>query len=338
MPTNSVGSDPNTAADTQAKPSSGMRGSRLSLARGVMRNLPKFAYLLPPIRAKSVQQLRERLGIPTRTHETQQPFNLSTRLGIRVRKLGLEQAVQNVSKNGFGHIPDLAPMDFTDQLRETVRRIASAQPDGRANMLLDKDPIFEEVVLNPKILALAEVMCGKGALLSRLVGCVIKQNPPVADLHVTQNRIPAPFPEHNQMVTFCWACDEQTKEAGAIKVVPGSQHHRRPPSPDEITAQKDAEAVKCAAGSVTFFDGSLWHSRWPRTLEGEQVLLYITYCRLALRPQESYDYLDSDWSTGKPFALRVLLGKEDGLDTAEGAIGSIDNLSKFLRMSNWSKT
>lgn len=338
MPTNSVGSDPNTAAGMQAKASSPAPGSRFGLARAVMRNVPKFAYLLPPIRTKSVQRLRERLGIPTRTHETQRPFSLSTRLAVRVRKLGLEQAVRDVSKNGFGHIHELAPVDFTDQLRETVRRIASAQPDGRANMLLDKDPIFEEVVLNPKILALAEVMCGRGALLSQLVGCVIKQNPPVADLHVTQNRLPAPFPEHNQMVTFCWACDEQTKEAGAIKVVPGSQHHRRPPSSDEVTAQQDVEAVTCAAGSVTFFDGSLWHSRWPRTLEGEQVLLYITFCRLALRPQESYDYLDADWSKEKPFALRVLLGREDGLDTAQGVIGSIDNLSKFLRTSNWSKT
>ena len=229
MPTNSVGSDPNTAAGMQAKASSPAPGSRFGLARAVMRYVPKFAYLLPPIRTKSLQRLRERLGIPTRTHETQRPFSLSTRLAVRVRKLGLEQAVRDVSKNGFGHIHELAPVDFTDQLRETVRRIASAQPDGRANMLLDKDPIFEEVVLNPKILALAEVMCGRGALLSQLVGCVIKKNPPVADLHVTQNRLPAPFPEHNQMVTFCWACDEQTKEAGAIKVVPGSQHHRRPP-------------------------------------------------------------------------------------------------------------
>ena len=339
MQSNSASS--RTSDSTTSKPakgSSGIQGSRLSLVRGVIRNLPKLTNLLPPFRAKSVQQLRERLGIPTRTHETRQPFDLSPRLAIRVRKFGLEQAVQNVRENGFGHIHDLAPMDFTDQLRATVKRIASAQSGGRANRLLDKDPIFEKVVLNPKILAIAEVMCGKGALLSQVVGCVINQNTPVTDLHVTQNLLPAPFAQHNQMVTFCWACDEQTKVTGATKVVAGSQEHRRPPTADEIAEQRGAEAIECATGSVTFCDGSVWHGRSPRTIEGEQVLLYVTFCRLALRPLESYDHLDADWLAGKPFTLRVLLGKEDGLDTAEGAIGSIDNLSKFLRMSNWSKT
>lgn len=339
MQSNSVSSkSPNSATVKPAKPSSGIQGSRLRLAWAVIRNLPILTNLLPPFRAKAVQQLRERLGIPTRTHETRQPFDLSDGLATRIRKFGLEEAVQNVRENGFGHIDNLAPIEFTVQLRDTVRRIASAQSGGQVNRLLDKDPIFEAVVLNPKILAIAEVMCGKGALLSELVGCVIKQNTPVTDLHVTQNQLPAPFAQHNQMVTFCWACDEQTKVSGATKVVAGSQEHRRPPTAEEITAQQGAEVVECAMGSVTFCAGSVWQSRWPRIIEGEQVVLYATFCRLALRPLEYYDHLDADWLADKPFALRVLLGREDGLDTSEGAIGSIDNLAKFLRMSNWSKT
>ena len=36
--------------------------------------------------------------------------------------------------------------------------------------------------------------------------------------------------------------------------------------------------------------------------------------------------------------MRVLLGREDGMDTDKGVVGSIDNISKFVRMSNWSKT
>ena len=338
MQSNSLGSEgTNSATGASVNPSSRVRRF-LNIFWAVMRNLPKLPNVLPPFRSKSVQRLRERLGIPTRTHETRQPFDLSPGLAARVRKLGLVQAVQNVRKNGHGHIEDPAPIEFTNQLRDAVTRLASGQPGGRASMLLDKDPIFEEVGLNPKILAIAEVMCGQGALLSQMVGCVINQNTPVTDLHVTQNQLPAPFPEHNQMVTFCWACDEQTKVAGATKVVAGSQQHRRPPTGEEIIEHRSAEAIVCAAGSITFCDGSVWHGRWPRTIEGEQVVLYITFCRLALRPIESYDHLDADWLAGKPFALRVLLGREDGMDTAEGVLGSIDNIAKFARMSNWSKT
>lgn len=323
---------------TSANPAPGLRGRPLHIAWGILRNLPKIMNVLPPFRPKALQQLRERLGIPTRTHETRQPFDLSPALATKVRKYGLEQAVQSVRENGFGQIHDLAPMDFTAQLRDTVWRIANAQTGGRANMLLDKDPIFEKVALNPKILTMVEVMCGQGALLSQVVGRVINQNTPASELHVTQNQLPAPFPKHNQMVTFCWACDEQTKAAGAIKVVAGSQQHRRPPSAEEITGQQGAAAIECPAGSVSFWDGSVWHGRGPRTIDGEQVLLYVTFCRLALRPLESYDHLDARWLAGKSFDLRVLLGREDGMDTAHGVVGSIDNISKFLRMTNWAKT
>ena len=316
----------------------GGRYPRLRLTLGIIRNLPKITHLLPPFRTKAIQRLRESLNIPTRTHETRQPFDLSPRLASRVKKLGLGQAVGDLRENGFGTIEDLANIKFTSRLRDVVTRIASTAPGGRAIELLDKDPVFEEVVLNPKLLALAEVMCGQGALLSQVVARVIDSNSPEADLHVSQNQLPAPFPSHNQMVTFCWACDEQSKEAGAVKVVPGSHKHRRPPTADEAAMEEGAEAVECTAGSVTFWDGSMWHSRWPRTVEGQQVVVYVTYNRLALRPKESYSHLDENWLAGKPFAMRVLLGREDGMDTAQGVLGSIDNIVKFARMSNWSKT
>ena len=316
----------------------GERHPRLALTWGVIRNLPKLTNVLPPISVKSIQSLRETLNIPTRTHVTRQPFDLSPGLAAQVRKLGLGQAVQDIQQNGFGIIEDLAPGEFTDQLRQTVMRLAEKAPGGRAISLLDKDPIFEEVVLNPKLLAIVEVMCGKGALLSQVVGRVIDANSPQAVLHVTQNQLPAPFPAHNQMVTFCWACDAQSKDAGAVKVVPGSHKQRRPPTADEAAAEDGAEAAECAAGSVTFWDGSMWHGRWPRTIEGQQVVVYVTFNRLALRPKESYRHLDDDWLAGKPFAMRVLLGREDGMDTDKGVVGSIDNISKFVRMSNWSKT
>ena len=50
-------------------------------------------------------------------------------------------------------------------------------------MLLDRDPIFEEVVTNPRILALVEVMCGKGAMLSQLIASVRPKGPGSLALH-----------------------------------------------------------------------------------------------------------------------------------------------------------
>ena len=108
--------------------------------------------------------------------------------------------------------------EFNLRLRETCIRLAQ-ETDGPekgsvASLLLGRDPIFEEVVLNPKILALVEVMCGKGALFSQLIASVRPKGASEIRLHADQNWIPTPFPVHNQLFTLCWPCDEFTKEAG----------------------------------------------------------------------------------------------------------------------------
>ncbi len=202
-------------------------------------------------------------------------------------------------------------------------------------MLLDKDPILEEVVLNPKILAIVEVMCGKGAMLSQLACSIKPKGGPSLPLHADQNWTPAPFPVHNQLITFCWACDEFTKAGGSTKVVPKSHLHGRHPTPEEVAEEPGAIGTECPAGSITFWNGSMWHGSWPRNIEGERVVLHITYSRLALRPVECYDFLGEDWLEGKPYEMRVILGREDFLNKRGGAFS---DPAKLQRTMNWAKT
>jgi len=268
-----------------------------------------------------------------RGHETRQPFDLSARLQEKVDTLDLGAAVEQVKDEGYSYVRDAAPPEFTTRLRETLLGITNGLPG--ASMLLGKDPIFEEVVLNPKLLAMAEVMCGKGFMLSQLACSVRGKGAPAMDLHADQNWTPAPFPVHNQLVTFCWACDEHTLEGGATRIIPGSQQHRRHPSSEEMAEAKGAITTECSAGSVPFWDGSVWHGNWARQLEGERVVLHITYSRLALRPVESYDHLGEDWLEGKPYEMRVLLGREDFLNTSQGGFAHADKMARTMR---WSKS
>ncbi len=230
---------------------------------------------------------------------------------------------------------ETAPID--DRLRATLLRLCHGEGGGNGggNMLLDKDPIFTEVVLNPKILAIAEVMCGKGFMLSQLACSIRPKGAPAIGLHADQNWTPAPFPVHNQLVTFCWACDEHTKEAGATKVIPKSHLRRRHPTPEEVEKEDGAIATNCPAGSIPFWDGSMWHANWPRTIEGQRVVLHITYSRLALRPVECYDHLGEDWLEGKDYKMRVLLGREDFLNKRGGAF---ENPARLARTMNWAKS
>lgn len=296
------------------------------------------------VQEESVQELMREMA--ERVFETRQPFDLSDELEARVRDLDLGETVEHVKQHGYGYIHDAATPEFVERLRETIVRVATRTDAGEglqgrgANMLLAKDPIFEEVVLNPKILAIAEILCGKGAMLSQVAASIKPQATEPGDgkggLHADQNWTPAPFPVHNQLVTFCWACDEFNEAAGSTRVVPDSHLERRHPNEQEVAEEPGVVATECPAGSIVFWDGSTWHSGGaPRTIDGERVVLHITFSRMALRPVESYDFLGEDWLEGKPYEMRVMLGREDFLNTPEGGFA---HGVKLPRAMNWAKT
>ena len=118
-------------------------------------------------------------------------FELESELKTRVEELGLAENVSELEHDGYTVINDIATPEFTSRLREACLRLAqetAGSAKGRsAALLLGRDPIFEEVVLNPKILALVEIMCGKGALLSQLLasirpkGCLLYTSPSPRD-------------------------------------------------------------------------------------------------------------------------------------------------------------
>ena len=293
--------------------------------------------------AEATAQVEE---MPERIFGTRQPFDLSAELQARVDELDLGETVEHVKKHGYGYIHDAASPEFVARLRETIVRIVRGGKGGYglegrgANMLLPKDPVFEEVVLNPKILAIAEILCGKGAILSQVAASIKEKATEPGDgrggLHADQNWTPAPFPVHNQLVTFCWACDEFTEAAGSTRVVPGSHRERRHPNEREVTEEPGVIATECPAGSIVFWDGSTWHSGGaPRTVDGERVVLHITFGRMAMRPVESYDFLDEDWLEGKPYEMRVMLGREDFLATPQGGFA---HGMKLPRAMNWAKS
>ena len=88
-------------------------------------------------------------------------------------------------------IENIASEEFNERLRETCLRVAEETEgwgkDKTAALLLGRDPIFEEVVLNSKILPLVEIMCGKRALLSQLICSIRSKGAPSIGLHADQN-------------------------------------------------------------------------------------------------------------------------------------------------------
>ena len=96
-------------------------------------------------------------------------------------------------------------------------------------MLLGRDPIFEQVVTNSKLLNIVEFAVGKGALLSQLLGGIRPQGGGNFDIHIDSAWTPAPLPDYPLMITACMPCEDFTLKAGPTKVIPKSHLHKRQP-------------------------------------------------------------------------------------------------------------
>lgn len=238
-------------------------------------------------------------------------------LAPRIAEFGLKENCRQLADEGYTVVRDVASPGFFARLRQTI--LEKANP--YSSLLANKDPVFAEAALNPKLGALAEFSVGGGFLLSIEATTVRGQNDPSMDidLHADQVWIPAPFPEHNLFLTCCWATDDFTLESGATMVVPGSHRHRRMPTAEEVAAKDGAIAIECPAGSVAVWDGSVWHGNWPRTTPGHRVVLHVSYTRLMMRPMESYPpEIEEELITAHGDGMAQLLGRHDFLGKPEG--------------------
>ena len=249
-------------------------------------------------------------------YDTLAPEEISESLQPQIEALGLAANCRQLAEEGWTVIEGAADPDFNQALRDAILRLAK---NGGANMLLAKDPVFAEAILNPALQAVAEFSVGKGFLISQVAASVRPKGAGTIGLHADHNWLPAPFPAHNMLLTACWACDEYTEAGGATLIIPGSNRHHRHPDADEIRDLSQAVPIECPPGSVALWDGNLWHSNYPRSLDGERVVCHITYTRLMMRQVEDYSSHAEALieAYGEPMAR--MLGHEDMLFSPTGA-------------------
>lgn len=252
-----------------------------------------------------------------RYYDTLPPEAISEELAPLIAELGLEENCRQLAMEGWTVIENAATPAFNTRMRETILDLQ--RREGAAKMLLARDPLFVEAVMNPKLMAMAEFSVGRGFLISQVVGSVRQKGSPVIGLHADNNWMPAPFPAHNLLLTCCWACDGYTREGGATLLIPGSNVLKRHPNERETRELRGAVPIECPPGAVALWDGNLWHSNYPRTVEGERVVCHITYTRLMCRPVEDYALHADDLVARHGEPMSRLLGREDLLMGRNGA-------------------
>lgn len=260
------------------------------------------------------------------------PHDVADHLQTRIEELGLVESLEHFRTHGYTVIEDVAPPEEMDELREAIHSLAGEPIAGvsqrGAPYLLGRHPAVDRIATNPKILAFAEVSVGNGFRGSQFAGSIkVKSADDTGGIHADQNWLPAPFPEHNCVITFCIPCEGMTEAEGATRVVPDSHLLRRHPTPKE--ARSPTIPIEVEKGGLAVWDGSIWHGTGQRTVEGTRTVLHATYQRLYTQPIDDYTYLleDDEYMASAPPAMRQLLGADLFFGTAKP--GHMVNMTKF---------
>lgn len=268
------------------------------------------------------------------------PYDVADHLAATVDELGLADALTHFREHGYAVIEDVASHQEMDALRDAIHGLASQPSEVHglaraAPFLLGRHPAVDRIATKAKILAFAEVSVGNGFRASQIAGSITPQGNENTGVHADQNWLPAPFPEHNCVITFCIPCEGMTAADGATRVVPGSHSLRRHPTPDET--RSETVPIEVGKGGAAVWDGSVWHGTGQRKTDGVRTVLHATYQRLYTQPIDDYSYLlrDEAYLASAPEGMRQLLG--DGLFFGTSSVKGIVDMDKFREATIRSK-
>ena len=233
----------------------------------------------------------------------------------RIEHYGLRSNVAELNDQGYTILENAFTNEMADELRAETDRNHDAQPpeDGlKAAQLLTRGRIWEETVVHPWVLTLAEHMLGRGCT----VGITETIRKYAGDdthpgLHTDTSgwNVQAPYPEQCLNTTAMWAMDDFSPEAGPTVFLPGSWKKRSPVEPG--TTREDCVLLEMPKGSIAFWHGASWHGSQIRTLPGARHSLHIAYCNYMMRTFDRYDTIDPAIVDRNPPPFQTLCGLDD---------------------------
>jgi hypothetical protein len=199
---------------------------------------------------------------------------------------------------GYLALPGFVPQPLLDELRDRVEALWAEEGDDagsefryepgtrRLANLIDKGPIFAELVCMPKILACMEHVIGPGCKLSSLNAR--STNPHNGEAQAWHADAGAIADERGYWVcNSVWMLDDFTAENGATRMIPRSHTWRRLPEPGDTRAMEHEELVVGKAGTVVIMNAHMWHGGTANRTDRCRRALHAFYTRDD-KPQQQY--------------------------------------------------
>ena len=226
--------------------------------------------------------------------------------------LGLQGHIEDLDTNGFTVVPPeiASPNGLADRMLKACLDIAERRNGERPDSLrggtksqmdspvgdtmkalLLEDPVFEESLTNPALLALATYLCGYDVVLSSMTSFMKGPSKTRFRLH-TDTRLPSPLPTQALLCKCIYVLTDFDRDNGSTALVPGSHKWCRNPVGSETVigdgGNDQAVPVEAPAGSLIVFHGNTWHGAYNRVAPGLRVSVHLLMVRSLLRATEDF--------------------------------------------------
>ncbi len=249
-------------------------------------------------------------------------------------------AVLDVAERRNGVRPNLDTGDTHANFKGRFAAFSGADGDSPIGDLMQsillEDPVFEEALMNPVLLAMATYLCGYSVVLSSM-GCFMKgPNVSTFTLH-TDTPLPSPLPPQALVCNCTYVLTEFNRANGATAFVPGSHRWCRAPIGREAVVGGEhgnpaAVAVEAAPGSLVCWHGNTWHGAFNRTAPGLRASVPVYMSRPFIRTQEDLvgRIPEATLSRNPPrFAILTQQGISYGYASQEDSIERADRALKY---------
>jgi len=157
---------------------------------------------------------------------------------------------------------------------------------GQIRGMMLEDEIFSNLIIHPSILKYVDATIGDTAILHLQNGIVLhpseKHNQAKYHKDFPKDFISSKILSFNAFI----AVDEFNADNGGTWILPGS--HKFAEMPSQAYIKKNQIQIKCPAGSVIFFDSTLWHKGGDNYTKNVRRAINQQYSRPFIKQQLDY--------------------------------------------------
>jgi ectoine hydroxylase-related dioxygenase (phytanoyl-CoA dioxygenase family) len=210
-----------------------------------------------------------------------------------------------LTEEGFAILPGLLSRERADDIRkrlwlaaeESERRGVPTRNVGidpndrnvRVFNLIDIDPVFRELIADPRAIEIVSGVLGPGFLISNFSANIALPGSQSMVMHSDQAVvIPEPWLAP-WAINIIWCLNDVHADNGATLYLPGSH---RIANARELPADARARMVpfEAKAGDAIAMEGRLWHTSGANvTKDEERALLFGYYTKDFIRPQVNWN-------------------------------------------------